>query len=121
MFTFYDNQITSSEPFEYVPVTGAETYEVGEALKMSGGKATKCGATDKPVYICMGKGDGNRVPVVPVLATRRYEVPYTAKPTVGTKVTLHTDGLQVTATTASGVFEITSINEAEGTATGYFK
>jgi hypothetical protein len=44
-----------------------------------------------------------------------YEVPVTAAPTalkVGDKVTIHTDGLQVTATTTSGVITIESLNGA---------
>ena len=45
-----------------------------------------------------------------------YEVPVTAAPTslaVGSKVTLHTDGLQVTATTASGVVTVEDLNGAK--------
>ena len=71
-------------------------------------------------YIYMGE-KGDQAIVMPVLATRRFEVPYTALPTVGKKVTLHTDGLQITSTDTGGVFDVVSVDQASGTATGYFR
>lgn len=121
MFKIHDRRITANEPYEYLPVTASEVYEVGEALVMTGGKATKCGATAKPTHICMGVSDGETVPAIPVLATTRFEVEYTAKPTAGTVVTLHTDGLQVTATTSSGVFAVEFVDEANQTVIGCFR
>jgi hypothetical protein len=44
-----------------------------------------------------------------------YEVPVTAVPTalkVGDKVTIHTDGLQVTASTQNGVITVENLNGA---------
>ena len=67
-------------PIEHKPVTESESIALGEALVLSGGKLTKCGATSRPTFVA-----------------------------VGNKVTLHTDGLQVTATTTSGVATITYI------------
>lgn len=120
MFKVKDRQITSVEPFLYKPETASETYEAGEALTGEA-NVTKCGATVKPDYICVGAAKDGVVPVIPVLATTCFCAPYTAKPTVGTKVTLHTDGLQVTATTTSGVFTVTEVDEDKGVACGYFK
>jgi len=120
MFKVKDRQGNSVEPFEYLPITEKEVYTLGEALKM-GAKATKCGATEKPTHICMGPANGMTVPAIPVKATTRFEVPYTAAPAVGAAVTLHTDGLQVTATTASGVFTVTDVDTEKGTACGYFR
>ena len=45
----------------------------------------------------------------------------TAKPTAGTAVTLGTAGLSVTATTTSGVFTVTDVDEANGVCCGFFK
>ena len=120
MFKVKDRQITGVEPFEYLPVTEGEGYELGEALTYTDA-VTKCAATARPTHICMGPGDVSVMPVMPVLATTRFEVPYTAEPTVGTVVTLHTDGLQVTDTTTSGVFTVTDIDEEKGTVCGFFK
>ena len=119
MFKVKDRQITGVEPFEYLPVTEGEVYELGEALTLGETGATKCAAGEKPGYICMGPSDGTVVPVMPVLATTRFEVPYTAKPALGAVVTLGADALTVTATTG-GAFRVTDIDEAAGTVCGYF-
>ncbi|MBQ9091167.1 MAG: hypothetical protein IJY52_02715 [Anaerotignum sp.] len=120
MFKVKDRQITGVEPFEYLPVTAGEEYALGEALTKGENGATKCAADAKPGYICMGPGDGTVVPVMPVLATTRFEVPYDAVPAVGAEVTLGADALTVTATTG-GAFTVTDIDEAAGTVCGYFK
>ena len=72
-------------------------------------------------YTLHGPRGRKRGSVMPVLATTRFEVPYDAKPTAGTAVTLGTAGLSVTATTTSGVFTITDVDEAAGVCCGYFK
>ena len=108
----------AERPLEYYEGTASEAIVLGEALVLSSGKLTKCGATATPEFIAMGAGTGVKIPVVRVMETDEYEAPLQAAGTslnVGDKVTLHTDGLQVTATTTSGVFEITQIN---GTAVG---
>ena len=99
--------------------TAAEAISIGEALVLSDGKLTKCAATTKPEFIAMGQvsaSDANRkVAVCRVESNQVYEVPVTAAPTslkVGDKVTLHTNGLQVTATTTSGVVTVESLNGA---------
>lgn len=118
MFKVKDRQIVGVEPFEYLPVTEGEVYELGEALTFVS-KATKCAAASRPTHICMGPGDGAVVPVMPVLATTRFEVPYAEKPTVGTKVQLGATALAVVATT-EGAFRVTDIDEEAGTVCGYF-
>lgn len=117
MFKIHYREIDNVEPFVYLPITANETYSLGEALKMASGKATKCGAADVPAYICAGPGDARYVPAFPVQATTVFEADYKAKPTVGTKVKLHTDGLQVTAT-AGGAFEVLGVDETAQTAIG---
>jgi hypothetical protein len=99
--------------------TADEAIFVGEALVLANGKLTKCAATAKPEFIAIGQlgaSDANRkVAVCRVAPNQVYEVPVTAAPTalkVGDKVTIHTDGLQVTATTTSGVITIESLNGA---------
>jgi len=104
---------------EFLEVTASEAVAMGEALVLSSGKLTKCGATTKPTYIAMAAltaAASNRViPVCRVESNQLYEVAVNATPTslnVGDKVTLHTDGLVVTATTTSGVAEIADKNGA---------
>lgn len=98
-------------------VTAGETVEIGEALALASGKLTK--ATGKPEFISMGvkaAADTDRkIGVCRVEPNQVYEVPVSAAPTslkVGDKVTLHTDGLQVTATTSNGVVTIENLNGA---------
>lgn len=101
-----------AEPFKYLPITADEAYTKGEALVVTSGKVTKCGATTVPQYICQKTIAANAedlVPCVPVRETDEYEVYSTATiaaTALGGKVTLHTDGLSVTATTTSGVFRL---------------
>ena len=88
----------------------------GMALKLSSGKLVVCGATETPAYISMGVAKADALcPVAVVEHNQLYDVEVTAAPTalkVGEKVTLTIDGLGVTATTASGVATIVSLNGA---------
>lgn len=119
MFKIHYREIDNVEPFVSLPVTEGEAYSLGEALKLASGKATKCGAAEMPEYICAGPGNERYVPAFPVHKTTVFEADYTAKPAIGAKVTLHTDGLQVTAT-AGGAFEVLGVDEITQTATGKF-
>ena len=99
--------------------TAAEAISIGEALVLANGKLTKCAATAVPQFIAIGQvgaSDANRkVAVCRVESNQVYEVPVTVAPTalkVGDKVTIHTDGLQVTATTTSGVITVENLNGA---------
>lgn len=107
-----------------LPSTASTTYSFGEALVLSGGKLTKCGATAVPTHICgedyaAPATDNKDIVAVPVSADMIFEVPFSASPAsvnVGDKVTLGTDGLTVTATTTSGVATI--FDKAGSSATG---
>ena len=111
-------RINVPEP-EYLDVTAAEAVSEGEALVLTSGKLTKCGATVAPQFIAMASlsadAEKRTIAVCRVEKNQVYEVPVTAAPTslkVGDKVTLNTDGLQVTATTTSGVVTIVDLNGA---------
>ena len=106
------------EPVFY-EATADEAIAIGEALVIANGKLTKCAATTTPQFIAIGQlgaSDANRkVAVCLIEKNQVYEVPVTAAPTalkVGDKVTIHTDGLQVTATTTSGVVTVENLNGA---------
>lgn len=103
----------------YHDVKDGEAVEYGEALVLTDGKLTKCAATTAPTHIAMGvlaaDAKNRNLAAARVEKNQLYEVPVTADPTAlkaGDKVTLHTDGLQVTATTASGVITVESVNGA---------
>ena len=111
MFKYVRDNGGRIEPvIKTIPANTAVTYADGEAVVISSGKAAKCGATAEPEYICATKGTGlSEVAAYQVLKSQEYKVPIYGDGTglaVGQKVTLHTDGLQVTATTTSGVAEI---------------
>lgn len=103
----------------YHEVTAGEAVEIGEALVLNAGKLTKCGATTKPEFIANGvksaTDENRKLGVVRTEGNQVYEVPVSAVPTslkVGDKVTITTDGLQVTATTTSGVITVENLNGA---------
>lgn len=98
-----------------VPATADEAFVVGEALKISSGKVTKCTGTTKPVYISAEKKTakaGDTLSVMQVESTQEYVTTATtsATYTVGAKYTIHTDGLQITDTTTSGVAEVVDVD-----------
>ncbi len=111
--------------------TANEAFTYGEALVLSNGLLTKAGATVKPSYIClkdvaaMGADVSvNNIPVITVTENLEFETTSTAAilpAAIGTKVTLHTDGLKVTATATNGVFTILETsNEIGGICRGKF-
>ena len=105
-------------PIEYHPGEAGETIVLGEALTMTAGALTKCGATAKPDYIAVGPVKEGTVPVIKVQDYILFDVPLTVAGnalTVGSKVTIAATGLGVTATTEGGVATIVKIN---GTAVG---
>ena len=124
MFRIHHRLIGSVEPFEYLEKTAGETVQAGEALSVANGKLTKCAATVKPEYIAMGgENRSGLVPVIRVLATTIFEVPAQADQSAlgaGSKVSLHTDGMQVTAATANGVFTLMRPAKAGEHCVGYF-
>lgn len=105
-------------PIEYHAGKASETIVLGEALAMTAGALTKCGATVKPDYIAVGPVKEGTVPVIKVQDYILFDVPLTVAGTalkVGDKVTIAATGLGVTATTEGGVATIVNIN---GTAVG---
>lgn len=101
-----------ASPWEYLPCT--ITPAVGMAMVMTGGTLVKCGATTKPQYISMASAvENGKLAVIRVQDQVIYEttasVALTAKE--GEKVTLSSDGLEVTTTTTSGVAEIISMED----------
>lgn len=88
----------------YTP-TADEPIALGEALVLTSGKLTKCAADAKPEFISVSAGTNVPINVYRVLEEDVYETTFAADATnelVGEKVTLHTDGLQVTATNTNG-------------------
>ena len=98
---------------EYLPC-GAITPRIGMALIQSGGNLAVASGTTAPTYVSMIEKEtpctvGDIIPVMRVLPDMMFETTFQAAASsvkLGDKVTLHTDGLQVTATTASGVAEV---------------
>ena len=122
MFRIAKRSINSVEPFIHnLSATTGEAYELGEALKLAEGKLTKASGADKPGYICMGPVNGEIVPVIAVMPTTYFEVEASAtvaETLIGSKVTLGTDGLTVTAPDGGNFV----IDETEGTTVvGHFE
>ncbi len=108
----------------FLPTTASETYEVGEALTLSGGAFTKCGATTRPTHIAMEDYAAPATGARPLYSyaispAMIFECPVTTSPAslkIGQKVTLADTAAAVTATTASGVATI--IDKSEATVAG---
>lgn len=111
MFIPRHNNTGAVAPFEQVPC-GAITVKVGTALALVSGVLALAAGANKPVYIAMTDKTcqaGETIPCIRVDSGTVYETTASAAMTsikVGDKVTLSTDGEQVTATTTSGVAEI---------------
>lgn len=107
---------------EYLPA-GTITPKIGMALLQTSGKLAIATGSNQPTYISMCDrvtpcADGEIIPVLRVLPDMIFETEFSAAATsikLGDKVTLHTDGLQVTATTTDGVAEVVYM---DGTASG---
>ncbi len=100
--------------WEYLPCS-AITPKVGMALTQSSGNLAIATGTTKPTYISMVEKSaactaGDLIPVIRVTEDIIFETTISASGTSlnkGDKVTLHaSSGMQVTATTSSGVAEI---------------
>lgn len=116
MFKIHAKDDMGKAPMLELPTTASESYKYGEALVLSAGKLTKCGATTRPTYICMKdydapESDPEVIPVIRVnenIIFRTRNSAALSAVEIGSKVTLDADALKVTATTASGVAEIVS-------------
>ena len=115
MFYIYQSP---SLGWEYLPAS-AITPKVGLALHMNSGALVVATGTTKPTYICMCEKEtpvnsGELISVVRVTDNTIFETTSSVAMTSvksGNKVTLSTDGLEVTATTTDGVAEIISIED----------
>lgn len=100
---------------------GAIVPEVGMAMVLSGGVLAKASGTTRPTHISMHERDtacesGEMIYTIRAESDITFETTFAADPAalkVGDKVTVYTDGAQVTATTTSGVAEIVNILEAK--------
>lgn len=116
------DSFTGENPFVYKLMTNNEGVTAGEALVETSGRLTKCGATATPMYIAQKTQAAEAtsvtlVPVSRVTELEQYEVRSTAtvaSTLIGSKVTIDSTGLLVTATTTSGVFYI---DETDGATT----
>lgn len=107
---------------EYLPCA-AITPKLGMAMVQTGGNLTTASGSTMPTYISMVEKEnactaGDIIPVFRVLPDMVFETTFQAAASalkLGDLVTIHTDGLQVTATKTSGVAEIV---EMDGTAVG---
>lgn len=118
MFKLQRKGSAATEAVEYIEGTAAEAISIGEVLKLSSGKLTKASGTDVPEFVALGSGTGVIIPVKRIYEDEVYQTTLSASGGglyIGNKVTIASDGLRATATTDSGVFEIT---EMLGTASG---
>lgn len=110
-----DNRVLG---LEYLPCS-AITPKVGMALVQTGGNLALASGTTAPTYISMCERKeactaGELIPVIRVQKDIIFGVPAQAAMTsvkLGDKVTIYTDGLQVTATTTSGVAEVVGMED----------
>lgn len=117
-FFLQSMDVGQTPPIEYRQATADEAVVLGEALATAAtGLLTKCGATARPDYIAVGPQDEHDC--VPVVKVQDYQIWRTQLSAAGTslktgsKVTLSEDGLQVTATTDSGVAVIVALEGTE--------
>ena len=124
MFVPHKNAAGNVIPWETLPCS-AITPKIGMALTQSSGKLAIATGTTAPTYISMVEKDsacaaGDLIPVIRVDSGIIFETTNQASfsgANKGTKVTLHSDGMQVTATTTSGVAEIIDFDAAAAAGT----
>jgi len=119
------------QPFESYLLTDGEASVRGEALVQTNGRLTKCGPTVTPEFIAERTQALEATSTKPLPVTRITEsdefvtvaTATVASTLVGAKVTIDATGLLVTATTTSGVFEISYTDGVVngGVTRGYFR
>lgn len=123
-FIPYSTEDGRVQPWEYLPATGSTKPDIGLACVLTSGKLAKCTGTTKPTHICMAERSaavaaGTLLPCIKVQPDMIFEVKNQANISgvnIGQAVTIHSDGLQITATTSSGVATI--VQKTPGTGTG---
>lgn len=121
-FKIYSTDDNRVPGIEYLPAS-AITPKVGMALTQTTGQLALATGETAPTYISVCEKDsectaGDIIPVIRVGKDMILETTFADAATsikLGDKVTLHTDGLQVTATTTNGVAEVVYM---DGTASG---
>lgn len=116
-----DKQEKGLQGWEYIPAA-AGSYEVGQALTVSGGKVAKIGAALKttPNYVSVARkvlADGENLPVMRVKPDIIWQTELsaeTAGAVVGAKLEVSAGGMTVDGT-AAGTFEVVY---AQGTEAG---
>ncbi len=117
-FIPYDYAGGQPDAWLYMEASAIGTCKIGMALTVTTGKLTAATGTTKPSYISMYEGtvaSGDVIPVIAVSPGTRFMTTFSATPTsivVGSKLTIHTDSLQVTATTTGGVAEVSELRGA---------
>lgn len=92
----------------------AITPKVGMVMTMTGGKLVAATGTTKPTYLCITQREsactaGEEIDVLRIQPDMVLETSFSAAATavnIGDKVTVSTDGTQVTATTTNGTAEV---------------
>lgn len=110
MFKIAKMRTLAERAIEVYAPTAGEAIVLGEALVLTSGALTKCAATATPEYIARSAGTNKAIAVNRVLEEDIFETTFAADASAvneGSKVTIHSDGVQVTATTTNGVFYIT--------------
>lgn len=122
-FKIYQTDDGRVPGIEYLPA-GAITPKVGMVLTQTSGKLAIATGTTAPTYVSMCERetactDGEIIPVLRILPDMIFETEFSAAAgsvKLGDKVTLNAaNGLDVTATTTSGVAEVVYM---DGTASG---
>ncbi len=115
MFGFVKSNTKPEVPvIKTLPTTASTEYKIGDALILSAGGLVKATGTTKPEYIAAADYNApaeknEDLPVYLISPGMEWETTFVADAsavTVGTKVTIHTDGAQVTATATGGVAQI---------------
>ena len=129
MFIPHKSDVGATRPWEQLPAA-AGTYQVGQLLKISGGKLAAITAPEKttPPYVCMSNitvADGENVHVQRVSTDVIYETTLSAEAAaaaVGSMLEISAGGLQADAA-AAGTFEVVYIEDtaAGSTVQGRFK
>lgn len=115
MFYFVKSNTKPEVPvIKTLPTTASTSYKIGDALVLSAGGLILATGTTKPEYIAAADYSAPATGMEPLPAYliapgMEWETTFAADAsavTEGTKVTIHTDGAQVTATATSGVAQI---------------
>nr|DAG28830.1 MAG TPA: hypothetical protein [Bacteriophage sp.] len=123
MFSFVKSATNPNFPIiKQLPTTASTTYKIGDALILNDGVLAAATGTTKPQYICAENYEApesgmKEISVYEIVDGQEWETTFAADASAvkaGSKVTIHTDGAQVTATTASGVFTLLSDGGAVG-------